>query len=437
MDAGWLTRASRGSFMNNGSLLGGSGDNSSILQPEEEYPDVLAIAMFGELNGQCRGYYGGISDYLYAVCGYLFGAGIRTDGGQPLMEEVGSRWEQPMYTCTGAVKASVKEVTFSINGSSALKDTTVRRIQDKQYDKEEEQPLWAMEDWRYRGNEGATPAPLWGIVDSAFDETPGYNFTRSPHFWLPTTDALLNDITHPRDMLASASAPYAALHALLGGTDATSRSITSMAVSFPKYAGGHSFSLMSRWRELSSTAGGSEKILRLVRTDIMASATVVTNLQETSTRRSNSTDEQRTAEAYSRRLPYDVRYAIPAILLLVMWACLLLAGFIAGLVSRRPFRRLRTLLNDTSVGRHAAFALDPASKHLARASTDRWLDAAGHIPLRLDDENHQVDSHSYRSQDEPDEQDKSPDMPFIRPLMRNDILAGAPDGRKSYGRQSG
>lgn len=106
--------------------------------------------------------------FLYAVCGYLFGAGIRTDGGQALMEEVGSRREQPLYTCTGAVKASVKAVTFSIDGSLALEDMKVKRIQDKDYEKKEEQPLWAMEDWRYSGNEGPTPAPLWGIVNSSF-----------------------------------------------------------------------------------------------------------------------------------------------------------------------------------------------------------------------------------------------------------------------------
>lgn len=410
----WLADGYAGYFRTNGSLVG---RNGSILYPQENYPDVWATALFSELSGRCSGEYSDASmqnDHNVA-CGYFFGAGGRIDGGQELMEEVGSEWEQPLYTCAGAVKASVKTVTFSMNGSLVLDNLAVKMVQDKVYDKEEDQPLWAMEDWWHPGSEGALTAPLWGIVDDSYDGTPGYNFTRSSALYLALNQGWTN-VADPLDMLAAAQAPAAALQEVLAGFDSFR---SSSKTTFPAYSGEHSFSLMSKWRELSKTAEGSAKILRLVWTDILASGTVGTNLQKSSAKRSVLAADERTVNAYVRRLTYDMRYAIPAVILLVTWVSLLFIGFVAGFLNGHPFRKLKMLLNDTSVGRYAASTMEPASKSVLRATSGRWLDGAGYIPVKLGGEPTQEAFQMYKAADDSGQSGKSRSASVVQLLERN------------------
>lgn len=417
LEPSWLTGFSTISLAKNGSLVDG---NETILSPAQDYPRALAVAHFKQLGGRCSGQISHASlenDYNVA-CGYFLGVGSRIDGGHPLMEEFGSKWEQPLYTCAGAVKASVKSVTFSMNKTLRLENLVVESVEDKSYRNKEDEPLWAMEDWWYPGSEGALSAPLWGIVDDSFDGTPGYNFTRSPSFYLPGISPI-RGITTPEDMLAAAEAPAATLSNLFGGLSDFSGSSDGI---FPAYNGELSFSLLSRWRSLSGTTEGVAKILKLIWTDVLASSTVGTNLQTSSMKRSAFSNKERTVTAYSRHITYDMRYAIPALLLLLLWVSLLLAGFGVSILNRHPFRKLRTLLNDTSVGRHAAAATDSASKSLLRATSNRWLEGAGHVPLKLGYEPTSGAVQSYQTEYGQEQEAKTQNESFVRPLMRNDSL---------------
>lgn len=407
----WLTE-NPAYFVDNGSLV----KNGAVLYPERDYPQALAVALFGELDGLCTGQYNEASlenDYN-VQCGYLLGAGSRTDGGQPLMEEAGSTWEQPLYTCAGAVKASVKTVTFSINGTLTLENLVVKRAEERVYENKDDEPLWAMEDWWYPGCEGAYSAPLWGIVDDSFEGTPGYNFTRSPSFYLPGV-LVLRDVTSPEDMLAAAQAPVATVRELFWVAFAR-----SSGGIFPTYNGDFVSSLMSRWKPLSDTTEGVVKILNLVWTDVMASATVGTNLQPSSMKRSTFSNNGQTIRAHSRHITYDIRYAIPALLTLLLWISLLLAGFVVCILDRHPFWKLRSLLNETSVGRHAAAATDSASKNLLRATSNRWLDGAGYVPLKLGDEFRSEAVQSYRTEYGQEYELKAQNAPLARPLVGED-----------------
>ncbi|KAJ6439225.1 arylsulfotransferase protein [Purpureocillium lavendulum] len=365
--------------------------NRTITSVKDD-PYWFAVGLFTELDGRCSGRYNDASLTMdhNVECGYLFAAPSRVDGGEPLFQEPGSKWKMPIYTCAGAVKATVKTVSFTTNGTVSLASLTVREVKDKQYKSPADYPLWAMEDWWHSGYEGAYAAPLWGIVDGSYQGTPGYNFSRAPSLYLPYTyyDLTWKGNTGPLDMLAGPVAPYGILGQVLSDVF----SDYALNKNIPRYSGTDSGALRTKWRKLSQKPEDVETLLRLVWTDMMASATVgtvgTTVGGNKSVRRSQETKAtdgalSRRVTIFERSVTYDMRYAIPALLFLASWALLLLAASITATRNGHLLQRLKQLLNHTSVGRVAIGMADKGNRDLLRLSTRDWLDAVGHIPLRL------------------------------------------------------
>ncbi|GJN76056.1 hypothetical protein PLICBS_010167 [Purpureocillium lilacinum] len=369
--------------------------NRTIASAKDD-PYWFAVGLFTELAGRCSGQYTDQSlDVNHNVeCGYLFATPSRIDGGEPLFQEPGSRWKMPIYTCAGAVKASVKSVSFATNGTVSLESLSVRDVKEKQYSSPADYPLWATEDWWYPGYEGAYAAPLWGIVDDSYQGTPGYNFTRAPSYYLPYSEYTLTweGLTAPLDILAGPVAPYGIMGQVL--TDIFSD--FNLNHNVPRYSGVDTGALRTMWRTLSRKSEDAEKLLRLVWTDMMASATVGTvgtsDTGDPTTGHKSSRSLQpdamtrlspRSVAVFERRITYDMRYAIPALLFLASWTLLVLSASITALLNGQLLRQLKQLLNDTSVGRVAVGSADGENQNLLRLSTRDWLDAVGHLPLRL------------------------------------------------------
>lgn len=369
--------------------------NRTIASAKDD-PYWFAVGLFTELAGRCSGQYTDQSKEVNhnVECGYLFAAPSRVDGGEPLFEEPGSRWKMPVYTCAGAVKASVKSVSFATNGTVSLESLSVRDVKEKQYKSPTDHPLWATEDWWFPGYEGAYAAPLWGIVNDSYEGTPGYNFTRAPSYYLPFSyyDLTWKGMSSPLDMLAGPVAPYGIMGQVLTGIF----SDTSLNANIPRYSGVDTGALRTKWRALSRKPEDAEKLLRLVWTDMMASATVGTvgtsDTEDATTGQQSGQSVQpdamaalfpRSVAVFERRVTYDMRYAIPALLFLASWIFLVLAASITALLNGQLLRQLKQLLNDTSVGRVAVGSADGEHQNLLRLSTRDWLDAVGHLPLLL------------------------------------------------------
>lgn len=299
-------------------------------------------------------------------CSYLFSNPQRIDNQLPY-PEVGSRWKSSVLVCAGAVKASIKTIAFRINGTNSLESLQVQYIQDKTYDSALDYPLWAMEDWRYPGNWAAHLAPLWGIVESAYEGTKGYNFTRAPSIYLPNVDSLPQGLTgtYP-DILAGATAPYTVLRDVLQNAFRE-----NSAAKYPRYSGSDTAGLRRKWHDLSSTSD-FETIIRLVWTDVMSSITVGTNMRPS-----------RLAAVYSRMVTYDWRYAVPAALFLASWMLFLLMGLFLAIFDRELILNLKQLLNYTSIGRIAVSMTDEAYNDSRQLPTREWLQKMGHIGINL------------------------------------------------------
>src|SRR5947207_4191146 len=102
---------------------------------------------------------------------------IRTDGGDPEIEESLSSWSQTLYMCATATRARVIKTDFTYDGSNCLSNLQV----EKNAHQVPMPQLWAIE------KVNKSSRPLWGIVDDRFLNAPEVETFRGNHIWLPAT----------------------------------------------------------------------------------------------------------------------------------------------------------------------------------------------------------------------------------------------------------
>lgn len=241
LEPSWLGTSEYPTLNTNGSLTIG---NRTFSNPDD-HPNQMAEALMWDMGEWCSGHHTPASTKLndHVECGYFLGMPMRLDGGNSAQEIPGSKWNVDLHVCASAVKASVKTVSFAMSGAK-LASVVAYNATSKHYDSPEDYPLWAMENWRYPGSEGAREAALWGIVDPEYNGTPGYNFTRAPTFYLPATDRRLSGINGPSGILAGQVAPYATLVQVLHD------GFTSTEPRFPRYSGADNLAVHDKWDKL-------------------------------------------------------------------------------------------------------------------------------------------------------------------------------------------
>lgn len=109
----------------------------------------------------------------------------RVDAGPSILLESGSKWSQPLYACATAVKAVIKTVSFTYNGTDgSLQNLNIAGIKDKQYTKESDKPLWGVE---YHGTayNNIELSPLWGLISPQFGSHPNVSSIRQESLYLP------------------------------------------------------------------------------------------------------------------------------------------------------------------------------------------------------------------------------------------------------------
>jgi len=87
-----------------------------------------------------------------------------------------------MYACASTVKASIKTVDFTYNGTS-FQEFKIKDIRPKKYLNPQEMPLWGVEnvDNKYNIDEISL---IWGLVDSQYQGHPNVTTLRQPHLYL-------------------------------------------------------------------------------------------------------------------------------------------------------------------------------------------------------------------------------------------------------------
>ncbi|PWW80217.1 hypothetical protein C7212DRAFT_349664 [Tuber magnatum] len=246
------------------------GGGNSYLTTTISIRDLNGDPMRGELKGfdtwrnfsaanmQCVGSGAGDMSNIANIavrCSTFFGTAKRADGGDPgRIYDIGSSWSMPIYTCATAIKASVKVVTSTMNGTEHTPSRTFASIKSFQSTTPRHRQC-RYGPWRTR-MEIRDVEPFWGIVDPKYKDAPHLWTIEREHLWLPSTYAGIFSL-RSFDSLGLLDIPSGALSAL--GTSL-----------FDDYSGERNLALMSKWRELSETQDSVALIPNLIWSDIVA-----------------------------------------------------------------------------------------------------------------------------------------------------------------------
>ncbi|KAG0637130.1 hypothetical protein HOY80DRAFT_1085539 [Tuber brumale] len=297
-------------------------------------------------------------------CNTIFGTAKRTDGGDPSrVYDIRSNWTMPIYTCATAIKASVKVVTFTMNGTHKLENLRVGKVVPKNYSGISGMPVWAVENTKMQIYD---IKPFWGIVDPKYKNHPHLWTIQREHLWLPSGRIGY----YP---LASSSS--------LGLLTVPGVALTEIH-NLDDYSGERNFPLLTKWRKLSATESSAALILNLIWTDMVANNLVGTK-SVPSAYGVTEGDEKPAAgmlsvETYSKRITYDYLFAIPAFAILAMWVASLFIAMLMLIVSRVSLAVVRELVNQTGTGRSVTNLLYPETCAKSAPTMDKdWVSVAG------------------------------------------------------------
>jgi hypothetical protein len=316
-------------------------------------------------------------------CGYVLGTPLKTQTEDvSISTYTGMETSQRnLYVCATGMRASIKTVTFSYNGTGGqFSNLQVQKVEDKIYPDEQSKPLWAAE---HSYDKAMRFDPLWGIVSDAYEHygyKEGFYTMRAEKLWLPVSPFLSLNFGENEgpDSLAAASGFSRRLGNLydtsLAGLDGID------------YSGQNDYTMVERYQGISHNQTVVASIPSLIMTDGMAAALVgtKTSISQKYVQWPASLAVDDTSRGvplarvtvYKRILRYDLRYAIPAFIIL---AALLLALLWAGWIlasTRSIVRTLKNVYNQTSTGRLATNLLHPGQQDPTQ-STRAWVGGDG------------------------------------------------------------
>jgi hypothetical protein len=235
-------------------------------------------------------------------------------------------------------------------------------VTEKTYSNTSSMPIWGVED---SGITYRDITPLWGLLSPAFAKKSNISTIRKESLWLPGyTDPFGVSVVDSEMNIPGASFYSTIMRYIY--TDLLS-STTYGSQEAHDYSGKGQFALYQRWLQLGQTATGSADIINLIWTDMAANAVVGTRGwsskgQDSTTPRSqglSSPHEAPNVTLLQRITKYQIIYAIPAMLLLLLTLIVSITTAILLVLRRTGLNRMRWFLNRTSLGRNLTALLYP------------------------------------------------------------------------------
>lgn len=319
-------------------------------------------------------------------CGYVLGAPVQMPYENLSVSTYTGieTYQKNLYVCASSVRASIKTVAFSYNRTGGqFTNLEVLRITDKVYPDEKSKPLWAVE---HSYDKSMRFDPLWGIVDDRYENMgykDGFYTLRAEKLWLPTSPFLTLNFgeAEGNDALAGVSGFTRRLGNLYGGLS---------SLGGPDYSGQNDYSMLERFQRLSQNETVAAQIPSLIMTDGLAAGLVGTKtaisskyVQWPASLDVDDADRgipQASVVEYRRAIRYDLRYAIPAFIVLALLLLALVWAFAILVTSRSILRTLKNLYNQTSTGRLATNLMHLGQRNPTQSSRE-WVKSDGRIPL--------------------------------------------------------
>ncbi|KAG0634524.1 hypothetical protein HOY80DRAFT_928632 [Tuber brumale] len=359
------------SLMGNGYRLPSSSSRATTLRIADITGDwiegnlkgVDTLSNYSAAGTQCKGSGGANMANITNVavkCSTIFGTAKRADGGDPgRIHDIGSNWTIPIYTCATAIKASVKVVTFTMNGTHRLENLRVGKVVPKNYAPIPGLPVWAVENTGMRIRD---IKPFWGIVDRKYENDPHLWTIQREYLWLPSGGIGLVGSLSSLGLLTVPGAALTEIHTM------------------DDYSGERNFPLLTKWRKLSANQSSAALILNLIWTDIVANNLVGTKSVPSAYGIAEGDGKpsagMTSVETYTKRITYNFLFAIPAFVILALWAASLFIALIMLCVSRVSPAVVQELINHTSTGRSVTNFLYP-EMCTQSAPAEVWVKDAG------------------------------------------------------------
>ncbi|EXJ73696.1 uncharacterized protein A1O5_03458 [Cladophialophora psammophila CBS 110553] len=352
---------------------------------------------FENYGVRCSGYYDddpSVAGKPFVQCGYLYSIPQpeNVDRGQSWRPDPGSPWQQNLYTCASSVAATIKQVTFSTNGSTSFEAFQVLDVQEKNYT-DADLPIWGIEKVDSETYKIWDVYKFWGLVDPANQDHPDVDVHRASKIYLPAAVRGTTLGNHMYDSFAAGGVFTAAWNSIYSYAAALS-DVNEDAI--PNYSGKSNYGLTLKWRQLmsqrSADAGGAETLMNLIWTDLISFAIVGTrtgfegmmgSMSSVTNHQSNNLGLRR-AHRHDRSIEYgDIRYAIPAFVAGAVFLLTLLASLVMCCFQSRVWSALNHYTNQTSMGRAVTQTMlhGGPDEISAFASTKQWAKQARYIVL--------------------------------------------------------
>ncbi|KUJ17330.1 uncharacterized protein LY89DRAFT_733185 [Mollisia scopiformis] len=337
------------SFYYHLNMLSGTGITNSS-SPADSGPPTnpfdITSSNFTDISLICAG--AGGQDFanitnIFVSCGLMRGIPQRKDNGSPLIFDSGSRWTQPLYSCATAVKATIKTVSLTYNGTDELKSLAVNSVKDKIYPSEEVKPLWGVEntDNTYTM---ASISLIWGLISSAWETNPKISTVRQESLYLPGYGV-------------STSAPLRVTSQNLPASDFYQTAVggaydvgDSSSADFD-YSGENNMAMWVRWQNLSSSPETAALIPNSIFTDYAAAAVVGTKgvLGPGNAATLNLVDIRVIPTV--ARIRYHYAFAIPALIVVIGLLATTTVAILMLVFRRGVLGEMRRHLKQSATGR--------------------------------------------------------------------------------------
>ncbi|KAK3331859.1 hypothetical protein B0T19DRAFT_472860 [Cercophora scortea] len=276
----------------------------------------------------------------------------------------------PISICATGLEATVKQVRFSYNdtgGGPSLSGLQVLDVSPTKYDKDEDKPLWAVE------NPGSNwtideISLQWGMIskEASLKYADGIRTLRSEKLPLPVFLESAQYDSGWGDSLGGARGPGMGLSILFRG-------------SYSGSGGLGDFAAFLRWQNLTSDPQTMHKLTNIRWTDIVSDLLTGTKSRFSATAGSDpSIPVTGEVQVYRKMVRYQYKYGTVAFLccaIWLLWALICLVMVIAPrLRAKMSPSGLSAMINKLSVGRAFVAGKDREKWRSFEKTTKHWLE---------------------------------------------------------------
>lgn len=310
----------------------------------------------------------------------------RQNPGSSIIFDPDSEWSQPLYACASTVKATIKTVSFAINGTGGIDDIKITGSKPKTYSDASNMPLWGYENTRNAYSLDELPM-IWGLLSSDYENHPNVSSIRQESLYLTGyySSGIGTSTFSSNSMYGDENLPASDFYSdAMGSAYAVcSGDLCSSGQEFD-YSGDTNMAMWAKWQSLSNSPTTAALIPNLIFTDYAAAAVVGTKGVLGSGNAATSNLVRISVTPTHSVIRYRWAFAIPAFLISLFLLIFTTLAFATIFVHRHNVGNMRMHLDQLAPGRILTALVYPehglttlSSKEWSKQMGDKVIDLSG------------------------------------------------------------